>query len=118
LITDKKIIVTDGAGFIGSNLVSELVKPNFNNNVVVIDNLSTGHLHNIPNLLVTRRGKKEEQKIRDNLVISNDNLTFIKSDITNLALLKNIFQKQKPDYVFHLAAVASVPRSIKDPHPT
>jgi len=44
----KKVVVTGGAGFIGSNLAEELVETN--HNVIVIDNLSTGRIENIANL--------------------------------------------------------------------
>jgi len=88
----KKIVVTGGAGFIGSNLARTLT---IENQVVVVDNLSTGHLKNIQDL------------------IDNRNIFFINGDITDLNLLKHTFKDV--DYVFHEAAIPSVPRSIKDP---
>jgi UDP-glucose 4-epimerase len=88
----KQIIVTGGAGFIGSNLVRALVK---NNEVVVIDDLSTGDLKNIIELIHTQEIK------------------FVEGSITDLALLKKNFKDI--DYVFHEAAIPSVPRSVKDP---
>lgn len=89
---DKCVIVTGGAGFIGSNLVFALEK---NNTVKVIDNLSTGYHKNIKDL------------------INNNQIEFIKGTITNLNFLKKTFKDA--DYVFHLAAISSVPRSIIDP---
>jgi len=91
-MSKKNVLVTGGAGFIGSNLVNELSKDNC---VTVIDDLSTGHLKNIQNLI-------DEQKI-----------SFIEGDITDLNFLQKTFRNI--DFVFHLAAVSSVPKSIKDP---
>lgn len=81
---NKKIIclVTGGAGFIGSHLVDELIKLNYQ--VVVLDNLSGGFLRNV-----------------------NSKATFIKGSITNQKLINQLFDKYKFDYVFHLAAYAA-----------
>lgn len=85
-------VVTGGAGFIGSNLVRALAKEN---EVIVIDDLSTGNLEHIQDL------------------ISDQSITFVKGSITDLNLLKRTFINV--DYVFHEAAIPSVPRSVKDP---
>ena len=87
MIKNKKIVVTGGAGFIGSNTVKELLKNN--NSVTVIDNLSTGKYENI----------------RD--------AEFIKGDITDTNILKNAFKDA--DYIIHLAAISSIEQTIKDP---
>ena len=89
---NKKVVITGGAGFIGSNLAHELAK---DNNVSVIDDLSTGRLENISDLI-------EMKKIR-----------FVHGSILNLQLLQHIFHGI--DFVFHQAAIPSVPRSIDDP---
>jgi UDP-glucose 4-epimerase len=89
----KKAIVTGGAGFIGSNLVDKLIDRNYR--VVIVDNLSTGKMSNIRPALAT--GQAE----------------FIKGSITNLPLLQKSFSGA--DYIFHQAALPSVPRSIQDP---
>ena len=95
MLKNKKIVVTGGAGFIGSNLVHALTKVDLNNEVVVIDNLSAGRIENIQGL------------------IDNKKIEFIKSSITDLVLLQKIFRGV--DFVFHQAAVASVPKSVEDP---
>lgn len=87
---NKKVIITGGLGFIGSNLVERLIE---HNQVTVIDNHSTGKLDNLKHL-------------------NPDNLSFIDGDVAHLDL-KCIFDDH--DYVFHQAALPSVPRSIKDP---
>jgi len=88
----RKVVVTGGAGFIGSNLAQYLSN---DNQVVVIDDLSTGHMKNIADLI-------DDKKI-----------DFIKGSITDLSLLQKTFKGVH--YVFHEAAIPSVPRSIKDP---
>jgi UDP-glucose 4-epimerase len=92
MINGKNIVITGGAGFIGSNLARVLAKEN---KVIVIDDLSTGNLENINDL------------------INNESINFIKGSITDIDLLKDIFKNI--DYIFHQAAIPSVPRSIKDP---
>ena len=87
-----RVVVTGGSGFIGSNLTRVLAKEN---EVIVIDDLSTGHIENIQYL------------------IDNQSITFVKGSITDLDLLKHSFKNV--EYVFHQAAIPSVPRSIKDP---
>lgn len=89
-MNNKKVIVTGGLGFIGSNLVERLVKAN---DVTIIDNESTGKMENIKHL-------------------KSDTLDVIKKNITDLDLAETFSDH---DYVFHLAALPSVPRSIKDP---
>lgn len=89
----SKAVVTGGAGFIGSHITDALIKKGYR--VTVIDNLSTGKLANIEAAL--HSGKAD----------------FIEGSIVNLALLRKICAGA--DYVFHLAAVPSVPYSIKNP---
>ena len=89
----RKILVTGGAGFIGSNLCEELVKKG--NYVVCLDNFSTGHIENIQGLL------------------DNNRFKLIEGDIRNLdTCLKAV---NGVDVVFHEAALGSIPRSIDDP---
>jgi UDP-glucose 4-epimerase len=89
---NKKVVVTGGAGFIGSNIVSRLCS---DNSVVVVDNLSTGRRENIAEL------------------IESDTIDFVEGSITDVDLLHEVFAGA--EYVFHQAAVPSVPRSVKDP---
>lgn len=89
----KKVIVTGGAGFIGSHLAEKLASRDYY--VVIIDDLSTGKLENIAELL--RKG----------------NVEFVQGGVTDLPLLQKLFQGV--EYVFHQAALARVPRSIDDP---
>lgn len=91
-IVDKKILITGGAGFIGSNLCDYFLK---NNIVVCLDNFSTGHRHNIEHLL------------------SNPNFTLIEGDIRNFETCEKAVSGI--DFVLHEAALGSVPRSINDP---
>lgn len=129
-IKNSTCLVTGGAGFIGSHLVDALANTeHYNNNkVIILDNLSTGKLSNIAhhfenndinlNKATAKANKnKEEQKKEDAVSISNERntVTFINGDIRDRVLLQNIFQKYTPDYVFHQAAIPSVPRSVKDP---
>jgi nucleoside-diphosphate-sugar epimerase len=86
-----RYLVTGGAGFIGSNTVDELVRRG--HGVVVLDDLSSG---------------KEE-----NLAEVCNKITFVKGSITDLEVVQKA--THQADYVIHLAAHTSVPRSVKDP---
>ena len=89
----KKIAITGGAGFIGSNLCEYFIEKEYK--VVCLDNFATGHLHNL------------------NSVINNPNFILIEGDIRNIADCQKAVHGA--DYVLHQAALGSVPRSIKDP---
>ena len=93
ILKDSRVLVTGGAGFIGSNLIDSLL--NSGNSVVCLDNFSTGKRENLKEF------------------ISNPAFKLIEGDIRNyddcLKAVENI------DIVFHEAALGSVPRSIKDP---
>lgn len=87
------ILITGGAGFIGSNLCEHFLSKNYN--VVCLDNFATGHRYNLEDFL------------------NNDNFVLIEGDIRNLETCHQAIQGV--DYVLHQAALGSVPRSINDP---
>lgn len=91
----RNILVTGGAGFIGSALVWKLTEDQ-SNFVVVVDNLLTGHQDNIP--IATRK-----------------NIIFIKEDINNIKEISDIFARYSFDYVFHYAAIVGVQRTLANP---
>lgn len=91
----RKILVTGGAGNIGSALVNKLLTDK-NNEVVVVDNLSTGDSEKLP---------KE----------ALDNFKFIKADVNNYEHLSPIMYSNHFDYVFHFAAVVGVQRTQQHP---
>ena len=92
-LNNKNILVTGGAGFIGSNLCEELI--NLGANVTCLDNFSTGFRENL-------------DAIKD-----HPNFKLIEGDIRNLEDCKVACENQ--DFVLHEAALGSVPRSINDP---
>lgn len=87
---NKNILITGGLGFIGSHITNELIDTN---HIKIIDNLSTGNINNLDNP-------------------HHENLTIIKKDLNSLDLNTNL---EDIDYVFHLAAMVSVPLSVKNP---
>ena len=89
----KKVVVTGGAGFIGSHLAERLAGKGYQ--VIIIDNLSAGKMENIAELL------------------KRDNVEFVKGSIVDLTLMQRLFQGT--EYVFHQAALTRVPHSIDDP---
>lgn len=87
---NKNILITGGLGFIGSHIADKLME---DNHITIIDNLSTGNIKNLKNP-------------------ENDNLKIVKEDIRN-SNLKEL--TSDIDYIFHLAAMASVPLSVENP---
>ena len=92
-LENKNVLVTGGAGFIGSNLCEVLLQLNVK--VTCLDNFATGHRHNIESFL------------------EHPNFTLIKGDIRDLDICHKACASQ--DFILHQAALGSVPRSIADP---
>lgn len=88
---NKRVLITGGAGFIGSHVAEQLHK--YGAHVTILDNLSTGS--------------------RDNIVAFKDDITFIEGSITNLHTC--LEATRDVEYVFHLAAFVSVPQSKIEP---
>lgn len=91
--TNKNILVTGGAGFIGSNLIEALLQNN--NTVTCLDNFSTGYRKNI------------------NRFFDNPHFSLIEGDIRDLDTCRQAVEGK--DLVYHEAALGSVPRSIENP---
>lgn len=89
----QKILITGGAGFIGSSLADRLSESE-ENFIVIVDNLLTGDVNKVPH---------------------KDNVVFINSDVNNYDDISNIFYTFRFDYVFHYAAVVGVERTLKNP---
>lgn len=92
-LSNKKVLITGGAGFIGSNLCAHFLDKGYA--VTCLDNFETGHRHNIAPFL------------------KNDNFSLVEGDIRNLPDCQKAVKGV--DYVLHEAALGSVPRSINDP---
>jgi dTDP-glucose 4,6-dehydratase len=94
----KKILITGGAGFIGSHVVRRFVNNYPDYQIINLDNLTyAGNLTNLTDI---------EDK---------PNYRFIKGDITDESFINDLFQTEKPDGVIHLAAESHVDRSISSP---
>lgn len=91
MIKNCKILITGGAGFIGSNLANKLIK---NNRVTIVDDLSMGNRKNLP---------------------KSTDLLFYEESITHYDFMKKLLLESQFDYIFLLAAVASVADTIKRP---
>ncbi|HAT76693.1 MAG TPA: dTDP-glucose 4,6-dehydratase, partial [Flavobacterium sp.] len=94
----KKILITGGAGFIGSHVVRRFVQKYSAYHIFNLDALTyAGNLENISD------------------IENESNYTFVKGDITDDFFISNLFQEHQFDGVIHLAAESHVDRSIEDP---
>ena len=93
-----KIIVTGGAGFIGSNFILYMLKK-YDYQIICLDKLTyAGNLENLSS------------------VMDNKNFKFVKGDITDKILVENLFENENPDVVINFAAESHVDRSIENPN--
>lgn len=97
------ILVTGGAGFIGSNLIGRLLISREKIRVICVDNLNDFY-----------EPKWKLENIRP--FRKNRNFRFVKGDVRDLNFLKRVFKKEKPDVVVHLAAKANARLAVDDPH--
>ena len=91
----RKILITGGAGFIGSSLAERLASDP-ENHIVIVDNLLTGSYIKVPRSV-------------------HQNVKFIKADVNNFNDISTIFNAFNFDYVFHYAAVVGVKRTLANP---
>lgn len=91
----NNILVTGGAGFVGSALAAKLAKDP-DNLIVIVDNLYTGSLAKLP-------------------VSVHENIKFIKADVNDFRDISSIFNTYGFDYVFHYAALVGVKRTLENP---
>lgn len=91
----KKILVTGGAGNVGGALAAKLVE-NPNNDVIIVDDLSTGMMSKLPDL-------------------KHENWKFIRADVNNFLDISAVMHSHQFDYVFHFAAVVGVARTQENP---
>lgn len=97
----ETVLVTGGAGFIGSNLVGQLLKQKYR--VICVDNFDD-----------TYDPKFKEEHIAPFLY--DKNFVLYRTDIRDLPAMRDIFEKEKPKYVAHLAAKADTRAAVKDPY--
>lgn len=88
-----KILITGGAGFIGSSLAQTLSEAS-SNQIIIVDNLSTGYLYNIP---------------------ISPNVVFINGSVNDNSFMRSVFLRHKFNFVFHYAALVGVERTQSNP---
>ena len=104
LLQAKKILLTGGAGFIGSHVAQKLLERG--DVVVIVDNINDAYDHRIKEYNLSRVGLSEH----------NNNLSVYKIDICDSDAIDNLCASELPDVICHLAARAGVRTSIEDPH--
>ena len=98
MVFDKYILITGGAGFIGSHIVKSFVMKYENYFIINLDKLTYA---------------SDLNYLKD--IEGNDNYYFLKGDVCDSILLDNLFNKFPIDYIIHLAAESHVDNSIKNP---
>lgn len=98
------ILVTGGAGYIGSHVVKQLIE-NTQQSVTIIDNLSTGHSSTVETL----------KKIFDENKKEGQSLTFIQAELSDFIRVDEIFEQNSFDALMHFAASIVVPESVENP---
>ncbi len=106
-LNEKTILITGSAGFIGANLVSEVLRSYSNARVIGIDNISDYYDVSIKQYRLEKLSKEAEN--------STCTWTFIKGNIADKNLIEEVFSKYKPQVVVNLAAQAGVRYSITNP---
>lgn len=107
-LKNKTIFITGSAGFIGSNLILELLKTHSPINIIGIDNLNDYY-----DVKIKEWRLEEIEKCLDNH--KDSSYTFYKEDLANKEIIDKIFKKHNPDIVVNLAAQAGVRYSISNP---
>lgn len=107
-LENKKILITGGAGFIGSYLILDLLRTVERTNIISVDNLNEYYDINIKKWRLSEIDN-EIKKHKDS------SYNFIKADISDAISIKKIFDEHKPDIVVNLAAQASVRYSLINP---
>lgn len=92
----ENILITGGAGFIGTNLAQRLLDEN--KKVIVVDNFNLGNKENLTD------------------IINNPGFTLYEEDVTNIPALVDIMKKHQIDMVYHMAANSDIQKSAADPH--
>ena len=112
MLGKRKVVVTGGAGFIGSHLADELLRRGYR--VLILDDLSTGRKENIARLLGSSPMSAQSPLPRgERIKVRVKGVEFIQGSVTDLPLLRGLCQGAQ--YVFHQAAIPSVPRSVENP---
>ncbi len=94
----RNVLITGGAGFIGSNFIFYMLRKHPNDRIICVDSLT--YAGNIETLRP---------------ILNNDNFSFVKADIRDRKKIDEIFDKYKPDIVINFAAESHVDRSISNP---